>query len=246
MKSQCIIAIRSLVFNVCFIGWAMLSAILFSPLFFMSSKTSLKVGSPWGKVSLFLARLICGITYEVRGQQHIATQPVIYASKHQSAWDTIIFLIILRYPAYVLKRELLRIPLWGWYLWRMHMIAIDRNGGGQGLKDMIKQSKARVSENRSVVIFPEGTRMKVGAAPHYHPGILALYSQLKIPVVPVALNSGCFWGKNAFTKRSGNIVIQFLAPIPPGLPKEEFMTQLQNAIEPATAHLVAEAQPNKG
>ena len=233
--------LRSLIFNISFTAWAMLSAILFSPLFFLSSQTSLKVGSPWARISLFLARLICGIRYEVRGRQHMSTSPVIYASKHQSAWDTIIFLILLPHPAYVLKRELLRIHLWGWYLWRMKMIAIDRAAGGQGLKDMLKQAKARVAEGRSVVIFPEGTRMPVGAPAHYHPGILAMYNQLKIPVVPVALNSGCFWGRNAFTKRPGNIVIEFLPPIPPGLPKEEFMTRLQNAIEPATANLIAEA-----
>jgi 1-acyl-sn-glycerol-3-phosphate acyltransferase len=242
MTSSPAIKLRSLAFNICFTGWAMLSAILFCPLFFLSSRTSLKVGAPWGKVSLFLARIICGVRYEVRGAQHIPTQPVIYASKHQSAWDTIIFLILLPYPAYVLKRELLRIPLWGWYLWRMQMIAIDRAAGGAGLKDMLRQAKARVAEGRSVVIFPEGTRGAVGAQAHYHPGILALYSQLKVPVVPVALNSGCFWGRNAFTKRPGTIIIEFLPPLPPSLPKDEFMSRLQNAIEPATARLVAEAQ----
>lgn len=235
------IALRSLIFNICFIFWAMFSAILFCPLFFLSSKTSLKVGSPWGKVSLLLARVICGITYEVRGREHIATTPALYASKHQSAWDTIIFLILLPSPAYVLKRELLRIPLWGWYLWRMQMIAIDRAAGGQGLKDMLKQAKARVNDGRPIVIFPEGTRMKVGAPPTYHPGVLALYNTLKLPTIPVALNSGCFWGKNAFTKRPGKIIIEFLPPIPPGLPKDEFMPRLQNAIEPATAKLIAEA-----
>lgn len=233
-------AIRSLIFNICFISWAMLSAILFCPLFFMSSQTSLKVGAPWAKISLFLARIICGIRYEVRGAEYISTQPVIYASKHQSAWDTIIFLILLRHPAYVLKRELLRIPLWGWYLWRMKMIAIDRSAGGQGLKDMLRQAKARIADNRSIVIFPEGTRMKVGAPAQYHPGVLAMYNQLKLPTVPVALNSGCFWGKNAFTKRPGTIIIEFLPPIPPGLPKEEFMPRLQNAIEPATAKLISQ------
>ncbi|MBY0406690.1 MAG: 1-acyl-sn-glycerol-3-phosphate acyltransferase [Rickettsiales bacterium] len=234
-------ALRSLLFNICYMGWAMVSAILFAPLFLMSSRTSLEVGSPWAKISLFMARVICGMRYEVRGQQYISSTPVIYASKHQSAWDTMIFLILIRHPAYVLKRELLRIPLWGWYLWRMQMIAIDRSAGGQGLKDMLRQAKDRVAENRSVVIFPEGTRKPVGAEAHYHPGVLAMYNSLKIPVVPVALNSGCFWGRNAFTKRGGTIVIEFLPPIPAGLPKEEFLPRLMEAIEPATAKLVAEA-----
>lgn len=237
------IILRSLLFNGCFIAWAMGSAVLFAPLFLLSPDAALKAGAPWARVSLWLARVICGIRYEVRGKEHLTQAPVIYASKHQSAWDTIIFLILLDAPAYVLKRELLRIPLWGWYLWRMQMIAIDRAAGGQGLKDMLRQARARVDEGRPVVIFPEGTRTPVGAAARYHPGILALYSQLKLPVIPVALNSGCFWGRNAFTKRPGTIRVEFLPPLPPGLPKDVFMTRLQEAIEPATARLVAEAQP---
>jgi 1-acyl-sn-glycerol-3-phosphate acyltransferase len=235
-------ALRSLLFNICFITWAMGSAVLFTPLFVMSSRTSLKVGAPWARFSLLLARLICNIRYEVRGAHNIMNTPAIYASKHQSAWDTIIFLILLPYPAYVLKRELLRIPLWGWYLWRMQMIAIDRSAGGQGLKDMLKQAKARVTENRPIVIFPEGTRTPVGANPHYHPGVVALYSSLKLPVVPVALNSGCFWGRNAFTKRAGKVVIEFLPAIAPGMPKEAFLPALMSTIEPATAQLVAESK----
>lgn len=233
-------ALRSLLFNICYMGWAMLSAILFSPLFFLSSDASLKVGAPWARVTLFLARAICGITYEVRGCEHMSNQPVIYASKHQSAWDTIIFLTLFPAPAYILKRELLRIPLWGWYLWRMKMIAIDRSAGAGSLKDMLRQSKATLAAGRPIVIFPEGTRRPVGAEPVYHPGVIALYG-LKAPVIPVALNSGVFWGKNAFTKRPGKIIMEFLPPIGPGLPKEEFMAQLQNRIETASAALIEEA-----
>ncbi len=236
------IFIRSLLFNLCFFLWAMLAALLFSPLFILSAKAAQKSGSPWANGTLILARIICGIDYEIRGLEHMTDGPVIYASKHQSAWDTVIFLTLLKAPAYVLKRELLRIPLWGWYLWRMQMIAIDRSAKASAMKDMIRQAKAALAESRPIVIFPEGTRKTPGVEPHYHPGITALYSQLDVPVIPVALNSGLYWGKNAFTKRPGTIIIEFMPPIAPGADKKEFMAQLQHTIETASQKLLEEGR----
>ena len=236
-----ITALRSLLFNAAFFTWCMVSALIFSPLFLISNKAALKAGIPWAHGVLLLARIFCGIRYEIRGKEHINNTPVLYASKHQSAWDTVIFWMLLAKPAFVLKRELLRIPLWGWYLWRMNMIAIDRLAGGAGLKDMIRQAKATIADSRPIIIFPEGTRTKPGDAPNYHPGIIALYSQLKVPVVPVALNSGCYWSKNAFTKHPGTIIIEFLPAIAPGLPKDVFMTTLQASIENASQKLLNEA-----
>lgn len=240
------IFLRSLVFNICFFCWAILASVLFSPLFIISTATAMNAGRPWALGVLLLAKYILGLTYEVRGQQYLTYQPVIYASKHQSAWDTVIFLVLLRAPAYVLKRELLRIPGWGWYLWRMQMIAIDRSAGASSMKRLIAQSKNALTNYRPIVIYPEGTRTQPGATPHYHPGIVALYSMLHVPVVPVALNSGCYWGKNAFHKRPGNIVLEFLPPIDPGLSKTEFMSTLQTVIETASTRLIAEAEQKKG
>jgi 1-acyl-sn-glycerol-3-phosphate acyltransferase len=229
--------VRSLLFNIAFFLWAMLSSLLYAPLFFISNRAALSAGKPWANVSLWLLRVLCGITHEVRGAQYITDGPVIYASKHQSAWDTVIFWTVLSRPTFVLKRSLLRIPLWGWYLWRMNMIAIDRSAGSAGLKDMLRQAKATTANGRPIIIFPEGTRTKPDAAPHYHPGIIALYSSLKVPVIPVALNSGMHWGRDAFLKRPGKIIIEFLPPIAPGLSKEVFITQLQNTIETATQQI---------
>jgi 1-acyl-sn-glycerol-3-phosphate acyltransferase len=237
-----LIIIRSLLFNVCFFGWSMLSAFLFIPLFVISSKTAQYAGPLWAWPSLWLAKICCGITYEIRGKEHIAPMPCIYASKHQSAWDTLIFLALLRHPAYVLKRELLRIPFWGWYLWRMKMIAIDRSAKASSIKHMLKQSKAALADNRSIVIYPEGTRTKPGATPVYHPGVVALYTMLKVPVVPVALNSGMFWSKNAFLKRPGKIILEFLPLLPAGMDKEQFQQTLQTAIETASQRLMKEKQ----
>jgi 1-acyl-sn-glycerol-3-phosphate acyltransferase len=238
------IFLRSLLFNIAFFCWAMLASVLFAPLFIFSFTMSLAAGRPWAKGALFLARVICGITYEVRGEQYLAPGPAIFASKHQSAWDTIIFLVLLKQPSYVLKRELLRIPLWGWYLWRMRMIAIDRSAGAGAMKTMIKQAKEALAAHRQIVIYPEGTRTRPGAEPHYHPGTAALYSFLKIPVVPVALNSGYYWGKDAFMKRPGKIIIEFLPPIAPGMDKEAFNATLQHTIETASHILLEEAKRN--
>lgn len=232
--------LRSLLFNLCFAVWSFSAAFLLAPLFVFSGRATQLAGPIWGHVSLFMLRAICGIRHEVRGREHMPMQAAIIASKHQSAWDTIIFLLLLPAPAFVLKRELLRIPFWGWYLWRMKMIAIDRSAGASSIKHMTKQARQAIADNRSIVIFPEGTRTRPGAQAHYHPGLVALYSMLDAPVVPVALNSGLFWGKNAFLKRPGTIVIEFLPPVPPGLPKNQLLPRVQDAVETASNRLLQE------
>lgn len=236
------IIIRSALFNLCFFTWCFVAACLLMPLFISSARNAQRSGPIWGGLTLWLTRVICGLRHEIRGQQYMTREPCIYAAKHQSAWDTIIFLTLFPCPAYVLKRELLFIPFWGWYLWRMRMIAIDRSAGASGLKDLIRQSRQAIADGRQIIIFPEGTRKTPGSPPHYHPGIIAMYNQLKVPVIPVALNSGSYWGKNAFTKYPGTIIMECLPPIPPGLGKEEFMRQLQESIETASQKLLEEAQ----
>jgi len=238
LKITPLLLLQSLAFNIAFFAWAFISAIIFIPFFAVSSKAALKVGKPWAVVSLFFARIFCNIRYEVRGHENISTQPVVYASKHQSAWDTLIFLALFPNIAYILKKELLRLPFWGWYLWRMKMIAIDRKAGASSIKQLIRDSKTALKEGRPIVIFPEGTRTKPGAPPDYQPGITAMYSSLGVPVVPVALNSGIFWGKNAFFKKSGIITIEFLPQIEQGLGKKEFITRLENDIEKASNKLL--------
>ena len=234
--------LRSLLFNGFFAVWGIIMApILFLPLALASAKTSSLAGKGWAAVSLWMLKQVCGIRLTVRGREHIASTPVIYACKHQSAWDTLVMLVLLKWPAYVLKRELVRIPLWGWYLWRMKMIAIDRSRGAASLKQIVAQAKEALADGRPIDIYPEGTRTAPGAAPHYHSGITALYAGLGVPVVPVALNSGLLWGKNAFIKRPGTITMEFLPPIAPGLPKQEFMARLKDAIETASQRLLKDA-----
>jgi 1-acyl-sn-glycerol-3-phosphate acyltransferase len=159
------------------------------------------------------------------------------ASYHQSAWDTFAFLTFLDDGAYVIKKELTRIPIYGWLIIKAAMIPVDRTGGARALRNMVCTARARLAAGRHIVIFPEGTRTAPGTHRAYHPGVAALYSQLAVPVVPVALNSGLFWPRRAFLKRPGHIVVEILPPIPPGLPRGDFMRRLESSIEGTSARL---------
>jgi len=142
----------------------------------------------------------------------------------------------------VLKKELLSVPVYGWLLKKSAMIAIDRDGGGSALKQMIKDVRDRLGQGRKVIIFPEGTRSTVGSSLPYHPGVAAVYKTGDAPVVPVALNSGVFWPRRAFLKQPGRVVLEYLEPMPTGLDRRQFMAELESRIETATARLIAEAE----
>ncbi len=181
-------------------------------------------------------KTIAGVGFEVRGR--VPRDGVIVAAKHMSMWDTLALYLVLDDPAVVLKRGLAFIPFYGWYVMKAGSIAIDREGGAQALRRMAAKAKAVTAQGRSILIFPEGTRKKPGAPPDYKPGVAGLYGQLGVACVPAALNSGLFW--TGFVKRPGTIVLEFLAPIPPGLRSREFLKVLEDRIETATARLVAE------
>ncbi len=234
--------LRSLLFNVLFFAWSAGLQLLFLPVLVLPYGAMVWLQHAWGRGTYFLLAVICGLRYQVRGLERLPRQPCIIASKHESAWDTMIFGLLARRPAHILKRELLRIPLFGWYLLRAGGIPIDREGGASALKHMIAEARRTVEDGRHIVIFPEGTRVAPGQRITYHPGVAALYNQLKVSVVPVALNSGLFWGRRTFQKRPGCIVVEFLEPIPPGLPRRDFVATLEERIETASARLVEEVR----
>jgi 1-acyl-sn-glycerol-3-phosphate acyltransferase len=153
-----------------------------------------------------------------------------------SMWDTMALYLVLDQPAIVLKRELLRIPFYGWYVWKATAIAIDRAAGASALRKMSAAARRVLDEGRPILIFPEGTRQKPGAPPDYKPGVAGLYALLDAECVPVALNSGVYW--TGFLKRPGTIVLEFLEPIAPGLKRDAFMSLLENRIETATNRLL--------
>jgi len=187
-------------------------------------------------------RNIIGVTYEIRGIEHLPDNGAIIACKHQSAWDTTIFVHLRASTAYIMKKELLKIPFYGAYVKKGGHIAVDRSAGASALKDMIKDVKASLEKGRNIVIFPEGTRSKSGETGTYQPGVAAIYTQTKQSVIPVAVNSGLFWGRRSFLKRPGTIIMEIMPPIEPGLKRKEFMAKLESTIEDKTKELEAEAQ----
>jgi len=230
----------------------MLRSLLFVLVFYLSSAVILLLGSPllfgpraWAMkglkfhalTSIWWMRVICGTRLEVRGREHLPQGPALIASKHQSAWDTFGLVPLTRDPAMVMKQELLAIPFYGWFSRKFEMIPIKREAGPRALREMAREAAKRAAQGRDVVIFPEGTRRAPGAPPAYRPGIILLYEELRIPCVPVALNSGLFWSRRSLIRRPGTIVVEFLEPIPPGLPRKVFLAQLEERIETATARL---------
>lgn len=227
--------LRSLVFN---IYVRLSSAIIFiigAPFVAFGERSTFFACKIWAANVIYSAKYIAGINFVVKGT--VPKGGVVLACKHQSAWETAVFHIIARHPAYVFKKELLYVPVFGLYLLASHQICIDRKGGASSIKKLIKDVNQCVKNNQPVIIFPEGTRKKFGAPPDYKAGIAAIYNNIEANVVPVALNSGKFWGRESFWKRSGTITISFLPPIAKGLSKQEFMQVLETQIESECAKI---------
>lgn len=175
-----------------------------------------RVISFWSRIVLVLARVLCGLRYEVRGREHIPAQPAIIMAKHQSAWETLAFQAIFPPQVWVLKRSLLHIPFLGWGLAMLRPIAIDRGAGREALKQVTEQGRNRLSLGLWIVIFPEGTRVAPGTTKRYGIGGAWLATHTGTPVLPVAHNAGEFWGRNAFLKYPGTITVSIGPCIPPG------------------------------
>ncbi len=221
--------IRSWIFNIYIYITSSFLYVILSPLTLLGRRGASICFNAWARNISFAAKYILGITYQVRGK--VPDRPVIFASKHQSAWDTMIFLLIGREPVYVFKKELLLIPFFNLFMIGFKQIAVDRKNGIKSLKSLVEKTKARLADKRSVIIFPEGTRKRPSEKPDYKPGIAVLYSQVDAPIVPVALNSGLVWPKYAHVKKPGVITIEFLEEMPRSLPKKDFLAELERRIE---------------
>lgn len=235
------ILLRSFVFNVLLYAWTASIAVAMLPLLAAPASWVNAGAKTWVRGSMLLARLVVGLDYEVRGHKNLPHDAAVVASKHQSMWETLVFHVILDRPIYVLKKELTRIPVFGWLLLRAGSVAVDRSAGTRAMKKMMTETKAALANGHQVVIFPEGTRTAVGTEKDYQPGVSMLYG-LGGRVVPVALNSGLFWARHSFRRYPGTILVEFLEPMPEGLDRRTFVSELQGRIEAATQRLVAEAQ----
>lgn len=238
--------LRSAVFNVAFFAFTALAALVCLPLVPLLDRAGrLALLAWWAERVLRLLRITVGITVRVTGREHLPKEgPALIAAKHQSAFDTIVWLALLPRPAYVLKRTLLWIPLYGWYAHAAGMIGIDRSAGSSAIRHLMRASDAALAEGRQIVIFPEGTRTQPGERRPYQPGIAALYARSGLPVIPVATDSGVCWGRRAFHKHAGTITVAVLPPIPPGLDRAVMLERLQTAIEAETDRLLATARPS--
>jgi 1-acyl-sn-glycerol-3-phosphate acyltransferase len=196
----------------------------------------------WARINLWLLRVICDIRVEFRGLERLPRGAFLVAAKHQSAWETFALLPLFDDPAFILKRELMWIPIFGWYAARTEMIPVDRGARAQALAKMTERTCLELSRGRQIVIFPEGTRRAPGAEPKYKYGVAHLYAATGVPCVPIALNSGLLWPRRSFRRYPGTVRVEILDAIPPGLDKKAFMVRLQGAIEGATARLVEEGR----
>ena len=229
--------LRSWIFNILFYGVTAILAILVLPTLLLPAAAIRAVARLWGWLTVQLLH-IAGASHRVSGDRHRAGQ-VIYAAKHQSAWETIVLSLLLHTPVVVLKRELLKLPLLGWYFQKSGCVAVDRSAGMRALRKLRDDAVAVRDSGRSLLIFPQGTRVAPGATQKYEIGVFALYEATGLRVVPIALNSGHVWGRNSWLKRPGRIEVEFLPPIAPGLSRRDFMAALESAIETRMAVLDA-------
>lgn len=235
--------IKSFIFLVFINLWGAIIPIIYAPAFILNNSKLADHGAKvWAQFGLWVLKKLCGLSYKLEGLENLPNEPVIIACKHQSMWETIVMHLIVNRPVYVYKKELEKIPFYGWYLKVMSGIKLDRRGGASALKSLIKQSKDYLAKGQSVIIFPQGTRVPVGATCEKYPyqaGIAALYLSCGVKVVPTALDSGLFWPKHKIRKNAGTITMKFLPAINPGLKKDEFLKKLEEEIEKHSSELLA-------
>jgi len=237
------IVVRALLFNTLFWTVSIIMTLGWLPTLALPRKYAVIGMRAWAHLMLTFLHRIVGVNMETRGLHHRVDGPVLYAMKHQSMWDTIVPYVLFQDPVIVMKKELMALPLYGWYAKKAGMVPVDRAAGASALKTMVRAAQQKRDAGHPIIIFPEGTRANPGAEPDYKPGVAALYNQLGVPCIPVAVNSGLVWGRRSFIKKPGTITLEFLEPIEPGLKRKAFMAELENRIESATNRLIGNQAP---
>jgi 1-acyl-sn-glycerol-3-phosphate acyltransferase len=235
------VVFRSLIFNIAFYALFAVLGVVSLPVLLLPRRCTLVLIKSWARINIAMMRVLAGIRFEVRGLEHIPQGACLVASKHQSMFETFALLPYFDDPAFILKRELYWLPLFGWYAWRVQMIPIDRGARSRAMRLMTIAAARALKTGRQIIIFPEGTRRSPGARPDYKYGLTHLYAKLKVPCVPVALNSGCFWPRRTFLRYPGKLVVEFLPAIPAGMDKSDFHKLVCNQIETASSTLCCDA-----
>ena len=238
-------AVRTALFYALFLGQTTILAIIVGCIAIVTRRRtalSWAIARYWRLSNLFLLRWVVGIRTAVSGGEHVPAGPCIIAAKHQSDWD---IFALLPYtggrPAFIAKRELMDIPFFGWAAQSIDTISIDRKLGADAIPAMLAAARDKLARGCRIVIYPEGTRKAPLADPDYRQGVVRMYEALGVPVVPVALNSGLYWGRNSLVMWPGTAQAKFLPPILPGLDGAEFAARLKDAIETETTRLIAGA-----
>ena len=230
--------LRSAVFEIVRFALTVVFAVISLFTFALEPLTRYRIITTWSRLVIALARTVCGVEYRVIGRENLPTVPSIVLSKHQSAWETLAYQGILPPQVWVLKRELLRVPFFGWGLAMMSPIAIDRGSATRSLKQTLEQGKDRLAKGWWIVIFPEGTRIAPGHRGRYHLGGAWLACHTGAPVVPIAHNAGTLWRKKAFVKHPGTITVSIGPAIhPQGMRADTLNRKVQDWIETEVARL---------
>lgn len=237
--------LRAALFIAYVILLTLVMGLAYSPILLLHRRYSVAGLRQWCRLVLGGLRVIAGVGYEIRGRENLPGGACLIAARHQSMWETVTFNLVLKDPAFILKRELIKIPVYGWYAAKLDMIAIDRAGHAAALKAMLRAARHERESGRPIVIFPEGTRVKPGASETLKPGVAALYKDLGLPCIPVAVRSGAYWAADNLALRPGTAMMQFGTPIPPGLSRKDFMARLEAALDETEARLppAADAEP---
>ena len=218
--------LRSALFNLWFYGVTVCFAVAGTGVRLAAPRHALAFAQLWARTVLIGLWPICRIRIDIYGREHLPTGAALIASQHQSAFDTLVWLLLVPRTAYVFKRELLRIPLFGGMCQASGMIMVDREAGGTAIRAMLRDADRAVADQRQIVIFPEGTRMPPGVRGTLHPGVAALASRTRLPVLPVTTDSGTCWGRRAFRKQPGVIRVVLHPPLPEGLGRAALMQHL--------------------
>jgi 1-acyl-sn-glycerol-3-phosphate acyltransferase len=240
-RPSAVVVVRALAFTLWLYGMITVIGLAALPLLLGPRAGVMWLVRRWVALVMWGLKVFAGQTVEFRGLEHRPQGPAIIACKHLGMLDTIVPFLVLPDPCFVLKRELIKLPIYGWFAGKTGMIPVNRGGGSQAVRDLSAAALDRLREERQIVIFPEGTRKPLGAEPHYKGGVAALYRDLGLPCTPMATNSGAYWPAHGFVRRPGVVVFEFLEPIPPGLSRAEFMRRLEVRIENASNALLAEA-----
>jgi 1-acyl-sn-glycerol-3-phosphate acyltransferase len=235
--------LRSIVFDATVVVWTLLLSptLPFLRLTNASSAKVRAVSQLWANGIVFLFKFVLGLDYRERGRENIPNGPCIIACNHQSLWETVALSTIFPEASIVAKKELIELPIVGWYLYRYPMILLDRSAGRQALRQMIEEAKRATADGRKVLIFPQGTRQAIDEAPKYiWAGVYALYSNLNLPVLPAAHNSGLFWGKKSLMMDKGTVTVSYLPVIAPGLNRNEFQERAERLIVDEADRLLRE------